>query len=227
MTPTPELSLSTLAPGPTDRALFVGMTGSGKTTLARRLLAPWQYVVAIDGKSTLHWPGWSRQTSIERAVKLNPATNPRIIVAPSHAELQDGPSLSLLFTWLYERRNTLVYIDEIYSIASGSSADSIPDSLLAILTRGRERRTPLWGATQRPMFIPTVFLSEAEHAYLFRLQAPQDRKKVGDFYGIEPELLNGLAKRRFYYKSEKEYAVGPLELKLRNGRGSDAVAATP
>lgn len=208
--------LATLEPGATDRALFVGMTGSGKTTLARALLRERTHVVVLDGKGTVDWPGWARHTQLARAVKLDPRKQPRIIYAPAPSELRDRELMEAFFAWVYERKNTLLYIDEIYSIAFGTD---LPDGLQAILTRGRERRVPVWGATQRPMFVPTAFLTEAEHAYLFRLQAPQDRKKVADFYGIDPDALNGLGKRLFYYAPIGEYPTGPLTLKLGRANG--------
>lgn len=204
-------SLADLTPAASDRALFVGMTGSGKTTLARALLASRAYVVVLDGKGTVRWPGWKRVTTLAAAAALDPVAHPRIIYAPSAGELADDELAEGFYAWVYERRNTLLYIDEIYSVALGAD---LPFWLHALLTRGRERGCPVWGATQRPMFVPMAFLTEAEHAYLFRLQAPQDRKKVADFYGIAADDLHGLAKRRFYYVRIGEYPAGPLTLRL-------------
>jgi energy-coupling factor transporter ATP-binding protein EcfA2 len=204
--------LAALTPAPTDRALFVGMTGSGKTTLARALLASRAHVVVLDGKGTVKWPGWTRVSTLAAAAKLDPLEHPRIIYAPTARELSDDETVEAFFAWVYERRNTLLYIDEIYSVALGAE---IPFWLHALLTRGRERGCPVWGSTQRPMYIPMAFLTEAEHAYLFRLQAPQDRKKVADFYGVNPESLHGLAKHRFHYVRLGEYPAGPFALDLQ------------
>ncbi len=42
-----------------------------------------------------------------------------------------------------------------------------------------------WGVTQRPVSIPKIFMSEAEHIVTFRLTLEQDRKTVAGFAGKE------------------------------------------
>lgn len=201
-----------IAPGLTDRAFFVGMTGSGKSYLARALLQPRTYVAIWDGKGDVRWAGYRRFETLEALERatMNPVRCPRFIYAPKPTELRDQATREAYFDWLYERQNTLCYIDEIYSVAP-SRRDDIPPGLHAMLTRGRARRTPVWAAVQRPSWVDRSFLTEAEHAYLFRLQDPQDRQRVQAIWGLPAEALGPeQPKRDFWYARLGERPVGPL-----------------
>lgn len=201
-----------IAPGATDRAIFVGMTGSGKSYLARALLEARPYVAIWDGKGDVRWAGYRRYESLaalERGTR-KPEKVPRFIYAPKASELRDRDARDAFFDWVYERENTLLYVDEIYSVTDNRWSD-IPSGLHAILTRGRARNTPLWGAVQRPSRIDHAFMTEAEHAYVFRLQAPQDRARVQEIWGIPPGAIGpGFAKRDFWYARLGEHPIGPL-----------------
>ena len=49
----PPITLDRLRPKPTQRAIVVGATGTGKTTLCRVLLQKFKPVIIIDSKCTL------------------------------------------------------------------------------------------------------------------------------------------------------------------------------
>lgn len=202
------LSLAFLAPEDTDRATFVGMTGSGKTTLAEYMLATRDYVVALDVKGLLNWPGYRVVTRFADAMR---AEEPRIIYRPVYAELQSWDALDKFFEWIYQRHNTTLYVDEVYGVTQGPR---FPYHLGACLTRGRERRVEVWAATQRPAFVPAIFFSEAEHMYCFRLQMPQDREKMYDVAGLDPDVLAELPKHHFLYARPDDDTIGPLKLNL-------------
>lgn len=186
------------------------MTGSGKTTMARVLLDPHPFVAVFDAKGLLDWEGYTRVTTLRAATALPIQKHPRIIYAPESPENVDPAMHEAFFRWVYERKNTVCYVDEVYSVVRGQVA---PPALLAILTRGRERNTPLYASTQRPMWVPNAFFTESENLYAFRLQLDNDRKKVADTYGIPEEQLVGLGKFEFVYaRVGQETIAGPLRL---------------
>jgi hypothetical protein len=80
------------------------------------------------------------------------------------------------FEYCYKRGNTIVWVDELGSVASG--AMNFPDYLRAIYTRGRQLNVVIWGLTQRPFNVPIICMSEASHIICFSLNMQQDRERV-------------------------------------------------
>lgn len=208
---TTPVRLSDIMPGPTDRAICIGQTGSGKTTLAQFLCATREFVVALDPKGLLKWPGYTRVTTLERAVALKAKEHPRIIYAPTYAELQDAETIDQFFQWIYQRRNCTVYVDETAAI---TDATNFPFHFGACYMRGRERNIEVFASTQRPARVPLIVFSEAEHVYCFRLNMPGDRERVEQMTGIPAEVIRELPKREFIYAPQEGDYSPPMKLEL-------------
>jgi len=194
----------------TGRGVLVGMTGSGKTTLARLLLEPYRFVAVIDPKGLLDWSGYERTTTLKQTLKSKAE---KIIYAPEAIELRNLEYIDAFFAWVYHRRNTFLYVDEVYAV---SYRNEIPPHYHSILTRGRERGNGLLSATQRPMLIPTVIMSEAENWYIFRLNMEGDRKKIEQAIGLPQEEIQALPKRVFrFVKADEDMQSPALTLNLK------------
>ncbi len=206
--------LTDIIPPRTDRAIFVGQTGSGKTTLARTLLSQRRFVAVFDAKGNIDWPGYKRATTLQRVHELgeNPEQNPKIIYAPVHDELAEPEYWNAFFEWVYDRKSTTVYIDEVFSICR---REQIPRFYHACLTRGRERHVEVFSSTQRPRSIPSVIKSESENWYVFQLLLEQDRKAVFQTIGILDEEIRNIPQYHFMYAKDSGERFGPLKLKLK------------
>lgn len=184
----------------TSEHVFVaGRTGSGKTYLARKYLAGFPYVVALDSKGTLHWPEIPEKnlalvTELEALPRL-PAEKTHIIYRPRWEEM-DFDHYDAFFQWCYLRGNTQVWIDELMAVCP--SPMKIPPYLKAIYTRGRELNVSAWGLTQRPTGIPVLTMSEASHFFIFDLNMPQDREKLVEVTGHQ-EFYEQPGKYTFWY----------------------------
>ena len=194
-----------------DRCFLTGQTGSGKTTLARVIVQQYPFSVVHDYKGNIKWPGFVRCESLkELQEKGADVKNPRLIYAPNHQELDDEEKIDEFFRWIYLRRNTAVYVDEVYSICKRIKA---PHFFQACITRGRELGITTICSSQRPSMLPMFVLSESEHYYVFRLQLPKDRKRIEEIIGI-PEDKILMEKHKFYYATSGGEFYGPLTLRL-------------
>lgn len=160
-----------------DRCLFLGRTGSGKTTLADTLIRSLGYrVVVIDPKHAWEFPGY----------KLVEAYDPdphilRQVFRPHDDERREwsDSDVFLQAVWAY-RIPTIVYVDEITKLTSRQRTLPI---LADIVRLGRQVGIGSWFASQRPRDCPSLFFTEAEHWMVFDLRNEDDRKRVAGFLG--------------------------------------------
>lgn len=206
------MKLSALVPPITDRAFIAGQTGSGKTVLAHYLLMYREWVVVCDPKRRIEWDGYRTCNTLKALTK---AKDRRLIYRPNHEAIKDwdngNDEIQAFFEWIYRRGNTTLYVDESYLVTRG---EQIPTFYHACLTQGRELGIETWSATQRPMNLPQVLMSEAEHNYVFRLRLPQDRKKVQDMCGVSQARIEALDKRQFLFAPQSGDVAGPFTLSL-------------
>ena len=198
-------SLREILPQPNDRAFFAGTTGSGKTTLAERMLRYYPYVVVYDAKGLIRWPGYERHESL---VSLSGARQSHLIYAPSWEEFRDRSSRESFFEWVYRRGHCILYVDEAMLIAR---REEMPEFYYAAYIRGRELGLGVWSSSQRPMGLEQVILSESEHFYVFHLSLGQDRAK---FEGIMEEYLPSLPAGHEFFYIRKGSAHPPRRLVL-------------
>ncbi|MGH7745999.1 MAG: ATP-binding protein, partial [Candidatus Dormibacteria bacterium] len=115
------------APKSCDRVCIVGPTGSGKSVLARSLLANREHVLVVDPKHQ-----WAPQHGDDVTVKsglraLNHALNrarkngETVIYRPSREDLADPARLDEVAKMALARKNTLLYYDELVFVAQGSN----------------------------------------------------------------------------------------------------------
>lgn len=215
---------------PVNEHVFIpGRTGSGKTFLAKKYLANYQNVVVLDTKGLVSWPeipdtewtgeekeilknnGKNENLSMVFKLKdLETADTPKIIYRPPWEELEEE-YFNAFFQWIYRRKNTIVWVDEVMSVCP--NPHKIPEFYKAILTRGRQRKTAVWSLTQRPSGIPQIIMSESTHFFVFDLNLPQDREKLVEVTGAV-ELYEKPGKYVFWYyhvETEKAYKAKIVE----------------
>lgn len=190
-----------------SRSVFVGKTGCGKTTLAEKICSVFDYCVILDSKGELNWKGYEIVKSLSDLKRIRLG---RVIWQPNIYE-QNVESYEDFFKWIYDRKNTVVYIDEVLAICKNSQ--SLPFWYKAILTRGRSRGIGCLNSTQAPVYIPHFILSQSEHFFVFQMRLDSDREKIEKITGIDKNDLERLKNHEFYYADDKTFF--PKKLKLR------------
>jgi len=205
---------------PSEHVFIAGKTGTGKTWLTRKYLAGYKNVVCLDTKGVTPWPEVkSDVTIITKLSDIDRVETPKIIYRPIANEMNET-FYNALFRWVYFRRNTIVWVDEVMSIGTPYR---MPFFYKACLTRGRELGVGVWSLTQRPSGIPTLAMSEATHFMIFDLNMPQDRLKIAEITGMPEFLVKPSArydKYTFWYHNVEKNAVVPakvVETEVENG----------
>ncbi|EJL42509.1 hypothetical protein PMI08_03160 [Brevibacillus sp. CF112] len=171
----------------TQHVAVCGRTGSGKTELLYAYVSGYDYVAVLDTKLEFTFGGYVLKDEIavvDRLDRLDEYEEPKIIYRPRLTEMK-MEYYDQFYWWCYYRENTVCVTDEVMSVAPNPSV--IPEGLKAVMTRGRSKHVPHWGATQRPSGIPQLILSEASHFFVYDLNLPQDRKKLMEITGA-PQL---------------------------------------
>lgn len=196
-----------LIPRKTNRAFFVGMTGSGKSFLAEQLLRTRHSVLIYDAKDEIKWKGYERFTKLERLIDARPQ---RAVYAPNIKELDDPRYWNWFYKYGYLRGNVTIYTDESYAVTDGQE---LPFYMKAGITRGRSKGVEMWSATQRPIDIPQFLMSESENKYIFYLEMPQDKEKVRKMTGISEAIIESLSmdNHEFIYRN-RNITSGKLKL---------------
>lgn len=209
---------------------IVGMTGSGKTTLTRLMIAhyasllnfskmPSYYQIFIlDTKHEGDFDGLGKKYYDLRDVARDQTS--RVVIFEPSEEWDDPAGYEwflriiwdrwMLPTGKTEKRRVpfVCVIDELTSLAISRNNKSYIDEKgkkhvwSEIMKRGRSSNGVLWNGTQNPVNVPEDFLRNASSFFAFRLNQQADRDKMAQFMGdqVRGEISD---LHGFWYKTVK------------------------
>lgn len=158
------------------------MTGTGKTTLAEKLLSACTFVIAVDLKRDLKWQGWKVTSDINVAFSLRHS-----IFRPRNAN-----DLQTVFARAYKEGGWTIYVDEVYLLGPKLLSPRGGESQYVIcLTSGRSKGVTIYTSTQRPKYLPLFAATESAHVFVFAL-GQDDFKTLASLVGND--VLSEIAK---------------------------------
>lgn len=175
-------------PDNTQRTFVVGRTGTGKTQAGVWLLStknynafPW---VIYDTKGDALLQSIARLPEAKN-IKFNDHIGKHglYFLHPLPHEMKSDDNEAFLWR-LHKRGNVGIFIDEGYMF------DKFSDALTALYTQGRSKHIPMITLSQKPRYLTQFAFSEADFFQIFQLNDINDRKRVTEFTGIEPEQID-------------------------------------
>ncbi len=196
---------------PGEHVSFIAPTQWGKTTLAKQLLDATanenlQAVILVIKPRDGVVREWTREPNYKLVRSWPPGPWARYVNEPSGFVLWprhtfdpdvDNPRIKTEFRKAildsYRKGNRVVFADEVWGLVEPSIG--LGQELTTVWTRGAssEGKTAgcgLWGATQRPAWVPLAMYSQVEHLFLGNIPDSRDRRRLRDFGGeISPEFI--------------------------------------
>lgn len=201
-----------------QRIVAVGKTGSGKTFLMKYLTRSLKRLMVLDPKAMIDPAEWHLDWVSTGGLRdLQKGKDVRLLV-----RAYDTSEWNMYLQAAWESGNVVIYIDELYALVEfGRIAP--PRILSQLYTQGRERIVGVWGATQRPAWVPLFTLSECDWFFAFRTQLQDDRKRLAELMG--PEVLEPIPVSDKYgfwmYSIEWDTPVYVDQLQINGTKKSD------
>lgn len=191
---------------PSAHVLCAGMTGTGKSFLAEEYLKGYDNVIKLDTKQETEerykngespWRGLEEGEDFEVCYTLEECQESEFnkIIYCVPFEEQNEDSFNDFFNWVYQRQNTIIWIDELMSVGS---ARRYPSGLHRLMIMGRSKNVGVWSCTQRPRGIPVIVPANCKYFFVFDLANKEDRQVLVNSTGF-PELYTMPTGHNFWF----------------------------
>lgn len=165
---------------------MTGATGTGKSTLAKRLLlssaAP-RLVIDPSDSALLDEPGFVTVRDPRRLNAHAQAATVRFVPAdPGDLDAYDR-----VYAWAWAHFPRWVLLDEAGEAAPAKGA---PRWVRTYITQGRKRSLGHLACHTRPREVSPNLISQAAHVFLFATPYPDDRRHLASLMGLAPSVLD-------------------------------------
>jgi hypothetical protein len=187
---------------PGEHITIVGVTGSGKSVLARMLLRRRDYVAVLGTKNRDPelYGAFMRDgyVLVERFDAEPPPGRSRIIYRPRMSTPDEAgldaqrTAFRRMLTEVYEVGRWTLYADEVWYLTNRLNLATI---LETFWTAGRSLEITLVASTQLPVSIPLLAFDQATHLFLFRNTDRRRIDRMAEFAGANREVVRAVIPR--------------------------------
>lgn len=160
-----------------DRVVFFGQTGSGKSELCRPIffaMQPPRIFIDVKDDPALATPGVPVVRDPARVLDY-----PTVRAVPTNPD--DEGWFSAIYDAALDQRDTLIWLDEANEV---SKPNYIPTSIRRFILQGRGRGCGHLACTPRPADVSPSFAAQAQHIFIFSLGHPRDLLAVSGLTGL-------------------------------------------
>lgn len=197
-----DIRMDTLKIKSNHRTFICGMTGTGKTELAKKIFESCERGIIYD----IEWAENLEELGevIHSVGEIDFSKHQKYVLQP----ISDSDELFDEFCKeiFYEHSNLMLYVDEVSDLAS---VHSIPEHFSLIIRRGRKSGIGTLMATQRTADVHKICISQAEHVITFYTHDPSQIEYLGRCTGSSKRFMTGMGELQkeefsFLYYDKKE-----------------------
>lgn len=185
---------------PPDCTTIVGMRGSGKSFLARKLGIAYPKQVIFD--PVCDWNDGVIVSSFdgfcEKIRKFKDIDRGNLIFRFSPDDESKAETLNEALRILYSMGNVQAVIDEIQLFCTPHYMPPYLENLYFI---GRHKKVGVTAITQRPSRLNKSCLSQSNHVFVGQLHEKNDISVVANFLNLSYQEISSLKPREFYHYS--------------------------
>ena len=188
-----------------QHVLLVGSTGTGKTTLARKLVELRAYTIMLQSKpDDLSYPRWREvKTCSKIRIPKDDENESRWRLYPKYEDQREEFIKVLRRAW--SEGGWCIYLDELFYLEDYLGLRS---EIVKLLSQGRSKAISVVAAIQRPAWVNRFSLSEITHILCARMGDTRDLKTIQEVTSAEyVARVPKLEKYQFLYMDKGKGSI--------------------
>lgn len=178
-----------------EHVTMVGATGSGKTTLAQRMIDYRTYVCVMATKNrdpSLYPVLLAKGYTITDDPELDYRQHPKVVFRPkleaptAEAKVTQQEAFRELLVGVFNEGGWCLYGDEVRYLTQNLG---LATELETLWLQGRSLGVSMVVATQRPVSIPVLAFESATHLFLFRATDRANIQRASEFAAADADAI--------------------------------------